>query len=46
MRVSGPPFSLVSNGNESEGAAVGHVFFALMALAATIAIAMAGPWPL
>jgi hypothetical protein len=46
MRASGPPLSFVSIGNESEGAAVGHVIFALMALAATVAIAMTGPWPL
>ena len=45
MHASVWPLRFVSNVNESEGAAVGHVIFALMALAATVAIAMTGPWP-
>ena len=46
MRASARPLRFVSNGNESGGAAVGHMIFALMALAGAIAIAMTGPWPL
>jgi hypothetical protein len=46
MRPAARALSFASDRNESVGAAVGHVIFALMALAATIAIAMAGPWPL
>jgi hypothetical protein len=46
MRVRAHSSRFVSNVNESGGTAVGHVIFALMALAATVAIAMTGPWPI
>jgi acyl-coenzyme A thioesterase PaaI-like protein len=46
MRARARPFRFVSNVNDSGGTAVGHVIFALLALAATVAIAMTGPWPI
>jgi hypothetical protein len=46
MRPRAPTLRFVSNVNDSGGTAVGHVIFAVLALAATVAIAMTGPWPL